>query len=539
MCGPYVLQVISQDFLKVFGSHISNSAFAFIGLEAGFMLYYPDLKPVYMDIVKQIFPVLGTCMIVVGMVIGIFGKQLGGFFNEFDDFAEDYTSCIFIVGLLYGALMASGSPAECVALIHELQPHGPIVMLSVGFTVLMDVMAIVSASILITLVKTACSDDFSEFSIPLLVFDIAFSIFSGWAIGKFFIQILKAENVPLVAQGAVVLFTSLMYFELSDWLQVVTECWGYTIRLENLLAILIASAVAGNDEDARENLSDILHACALPIFLSFFVYVGAYLNLAAVLDGISIAILLIVLRILCISSGSLLAGKYINKHPQDICSNLWLTYLPQAGVTLAIASDVEKVFRSSWGEEFNAVAVAVVLFFEMLGPIAMKYGLWRSGALDDEVDEKDDLKSRLLTKDMQTPDGKAITVHRRVRHSMDNSLTGGFNNRPTSTKSHDVLVEDGNGSFNDAPSSRRAISFNDTFSRNSKNVGAHATFLDYLVTSKRQVSTTSRTYSQYRESEMTRNSNSQPRREMTRQDMDISGGNDSAMDYQEYQDLKS
>merc|ERR1719192_579842 len=80
--------------------------------------------------------------------------------------------------------------------------------------------------------------------------------------------------------------------------------------------------------------------------------------------------------------GSTIAGKYLNHHSPEIYQWLWLTYLPQAGVTLAIAAEVEAVFKDSWGSDFNAVAVTVVLFFEVLGPIALKFGLFKSGSLD-------------------------------------------------------------------------------------------------------------------------------------------------------------
>ena len=166
LSGPYVLNVVTDDMMYVWGEHISMFAFSFIGLTAGFMMYGADLRPVLPDVTKQVFPVLFACLFGVGLSVGILGGKVGSFLG---DFVEIDITCQFLIGILFGALMASGSPAECVALIHELKPKGPIVIMSVGVTIIKDVSAIVCASIVTTLLKISCGDGFENHSIPIVV----------------------------------------------------------------------------------------------------------------------------------------------------------------------------------------------------------------------------------------------------------------------------------------------------------------------------------------------------------------------------------
>jgi Kef-type K+ transport system membrane component KefB len=418
LSGPYVLNVVTDDMMYVWGEHISMFAFSFIGLTAGYMMYGADLRPVLPDVTKQVFPVLLACLFGVGVSVGLLGDKIGSFLGDFE---EIDTTCQFLIGILFGALMASGSPAECVALIHELKPKGPIVIMSVGVTIIKDVSAIVTASIVTTLLKISCGDGFEKHSIPIVCAEFFFSITIGLALGKVYTKVLMVDTSVYV-QGAFIIGSALGVFEINAWMVEFSECHGYMFNVECLLLVLVASAVPSNNESTRKRMGHILASCSLPVFLCFFVYVGAHLNLGALVEGAQLAFALIVLRLACILLGSTTAGYYWNHFSPDLADNLWMCYLPQAGVTLAIASDVEKVFADSWGAEFNAVTVAVVLFFEVVGPIAMKLGFTRSGALSGEGSEGDDNKEALLGDKALYPEcetGPVITVARTRNSTVD------------------------------------------------------------------------------------------------------------------------
>lgn len=55
-----------------------------------------------------------------------------------------------------------------------------------------------------------------------------------------------------------------------------------------------------------------------------------------------------------------------------------MAYLTQAGVSLGLAMEVVRRFPE-WGEAFVTVVVAVIAINQMVGPIAMRKALIKSG----------------------------------------------------------------------------------------------------------------------------------------------------------------
>ena len=55
-----------------------------------------------------------------------------------------------------------------------------------------------------------------------------------------------------------------------------------------------------------------------------------------------------------------------------------LAYLTQAGVSLGLALEVARRFPT-WGDSFVSIVVAVIAINQVIGPIAMKQVLVRSG----------------------------------------------------------------------------------------------------------------------------------------------------------------
>ncbi|MBT4500983.1 MAG: hypothetical protein HOC74_24850 [Gemmatimonadetes bacterium] len=59
-----------------------------------------------------------------------------------------------------------------------------------------------------------------------------------------------------------------------------------------------------------------------------------------------------------------------------------MAFLTQAGVSLGLAMEVVRRFPE-WGNDFTTVVVAVIAINQMIGPIAMKQALVRSGEAQD------------------------------------------------------------------------------------------------------------------------------------------------------------
>jgi hypothetical protein len=273
LSGPYVLNVVTEQTLKVWGGHIEDFGFAFIGLTSGFMLYCPDLLPVIRDLKLQVIPIVLSCVVVIGIIVSVVGDQLGSFMGDYE---LNYT-CKLLIGLAFGAIMSTGSPAEVVALIHELKPKGPIVVLAVGATITKDVSAIVIVSIVDVALNIECGDGFSNSRIPLFVAGLLASVIFGILLGMVYVALLLVD-LPLVIHGAAVLGSAWSVYEFEAWLYTVSSCHELPFRIECLFLIVVASAVVSNNERTRERFRTVIEKFSTYVFLIFFCYVGAHLG---------------------------------------------------------------------------------------------------------------------------------------------------------------------------------------------------------------------------------------------------------------------
>ncbi len=127
-----------------------------------------------------------------------------------------------------------------------------------------------------------------------------------------------------------------------------------------MLIVLVANSVVTKDESVRRRLKDVLCFCSTPFLLVFFCYVGANLELSAIVDQLGLGLLLLVLRTVCLYLFSALPARYWSHLPSELANNLWLCYIPQGGLTLALADSVAEDFRDSWGRDFEACVIFVV-----------------------------------------------------------------------------------------------------------------------------------------------------------------------------------
>jgi hypothetical protein len=380
LCGPYVLDLVTEKTLEVWGDHIAYPCYTFIALVAGSILYIPDMRPFFPTLVQQVLPITVSCIVVIGLTVALLSDHIGGFISE-----QGITgSCKVTISIIFGVFMVTGSTDQIVAIAHELQPQGDIVVLVVGVTVAKDVLAIVLFSIVKAFLNVACGEGFGMLDFPLIVCEIVTWGIGGLLLGRTNVAVLRTD-LSLFAHSALVIGLAWSVFELDAWLLVYSRCQGNTFDCQSLLVALIAGSVVANDETVRQRQKDVLSFCSTPFLLVFFCYVGANLKLSAIVDQLSLGSLLMVLRTLCLYLFSVLPARYWSHLPPELANNLWLCYIPQGGLTLALADSVAEDFRDSWGRDFEACVVFVVLVTDLLGPVMVKFGLQRSGALSSSI----------------------------------------------------------------------------------------------------------------------------------------------------------
>ena len=146
-CGPFGLGLITlEDSANL--SWINNVALGFIGFSAGGHFHISDMRAV----ISTASIVLATLVVVsfVGMLAVVL--LVGDIFIPF--FATLNSAQKMAAALLFSCLGVARSPSSAIALIAELNAHGPFTSTVLAVTVLIDVVVVVLFSVTLTMATT-------------------------------------------------------------------------------------------------------------------------------------------------------------------------------------------------------------------------------------------------------------------------------------------------------------------------------------------------------------------------------------------------
>eukprot|EP00961_Rhodomonas_salina_P011427 153443-Rhodomonas_salina.1 len=191
-----------------------------------------------------------------------------------------------------------------------------------------------------------------------------------------------------------------------------------SIALEPLLLCITGGFVTVNYSKFHFRFIDALKQGSPYIMLPFFTLVGAKLDLLTFVQALPLAIILSILRAICVFAGSSLGG-YLVGQEKKMYLTIWMCLISQAGFDLGLAAEVGNQFPG-WGKKFEAVIISCVVVNQLIGPVLCKMALKWSGEVGkatgtEAVDEQENDPNALHTADMNkaviigvTPQSKAI-----------------------------------------------------------------------------------------------------------------------------------
>ncbi len=293
------------------------------------------------------------------------------------------------LALVFGAMAPASAPAGTVAVLQECKAKGrltnalyAVVGLDDGLAIMIFAVAVAVARFLLT------GGDLSVGTLlegPAL--EISGSIVLGCvigAVGGFFTRRLSgSEAVFAVSLGSVLVCAGLAIY----------------LHVSLILANLSLGMVFANMYPvANRRAYRAIKSVTLPIYIVFFFIAGAHLRIALLPSMGLLGLVYVLTRIGGLVGGAFL-GAVISKSSPVIRKYLGLGILCQAGVAIGLSLLVSGEFRNL-GEEGRILAVAVVntvaattIVFEILGPIAAKFAIVRSGEFGVNITEDDLIES--------------------------------------------------------------------------------------------------------------------------------------------------
>lgn len=151
--------------------------------------------------------------------------------------------------------------------------------------------------------------------------------------------------------------------------------------VSSLLACMVTGALFTNMATDPSSTFANVDTWTVPLLLMFFVFSGADINLALLPKFAIVALSYVILRSFGKIFGSW-AGARMVKAPATVAKYLGWAMLPQAGVAIGFAVIARSMFPEL--SYLSTIVLAIVIVFEIVGPLATKRALFGSKEVDPQ-----------------------------------------------------------------------------------------------------------------------------------------------------------
>ena len=372
--GPFALGAIGVDGLGLNSleevesfSLICDVALGFIAFSIGNEFRLSQLKAIGKQAtVIGIFQALITTLVVDAALIGL------------HFIIPDKLS--LSAAIVLGAVATATAPAATLMVVKQYKAKGPLTDILLPVVALDDAVGLVVFAISFGVAR-AMLDSVNIVSMLLEpVLEVVASLLLGLVMGllfTFFERFFHSRSKRLAMSVTFVMLTvalSMIEINIADTVH---------IKFSSLLVCMMLGAVFCNACDFSEELMDRVDRWTAPLFILFFVFSGAELDLEVFTDIaiVLIGVVYIISRSIGKYSGAYLSAKSVKCSP-NIVKYLGVTLLPQAGVALGMAAKAESLGPE--GHIVASITLFAVLIYEIVGPTLTKIALTKAGDIKPE-----------------------------------------------------------------------------------------------------------------------------------------------------------
>ncbi|MBN2017567.1 MAG: cation:proton antiporter [Candidatus Cloacimonetes bacterium] len=365
LLGPSVFNFISYEQIRSL-EIINVVTLSLIGFGIGGALRWSEIKK------------LGKVIIYT-----LFFESFGAFF--FVSIALSLLLKSIPLGLIFGALAVATAPAATVEVVREYKAKGTLTTTLYAIVGLDDILALVIYIIIMPVALIFLGDVHTSTASSILSalgtagLEMFLSVIIGVAIG--FLMMLVSQRIHDRVK--------LLIFSLGI---ILLNCGiAEILKLSPILLNMAMGIVVINSKpiNARK-IFTALGDWSPPIYVWFFVLVGARLDLSLLIKFGLLAIVYILAR----SSGKWVGayvGGSLSHATEPVRKYLGFCLLDQAGVAIGLAlaasKTLENLGMSLYANQIISTVTATTFLVMLVGPIFLKWALFKSGeALADRGD---------------------------------------------------------------------------------------------------------------------------------------------------------
>ena len=358
--------------------------------------------------------VLDSFRPIINLALGIIGFMIGAElrFDRFKRYSRSIYTILFFeafltfflvaatvialtqkvyMGLILGALASATAPAATYSVLGEYKARGPVTMTTLSIVALDDALALLLYGFASVFARSLIVHEGLSFmktmATPML--QITGSVLIGAAAGFALHRVLsrtreKEWTLPFVL-GTIILVVGLsIYF-----------------RVDPILASMVLGIVTANLEFPKgHEIFDLIKRFSAPIFILFFVLVGARLDARIVIKGgvLLLAIAYIFSRSIGKMAGAYIGGK-ISRAEKTVTKYTGFCLFDQAGVAVGLAIAAFNTFSLLGGEALVAgimivnIVTATTFLLQLVAPPMIKYAIRKADEMNRNITEEDIVES--------------------------------------------------------------------------------------------------------------------------------------------------
>ena len=378
LLGP-ILGLISEPTIETL------EPFNFFALGViGFMIGGELKREVFVKFGRQVFAILlfegGVAFLLVG-------------------FASFLGLCIFYewptalaIGLVFGAICAATDPASTINVLWEYKTRGPLTTMLTAIVALDDALALVLYITSVSLAGFLAGGKDAHF-LELLFYsfkELAGSLALGLGAGLLLRWIIKKinddEKTLIFSIGIIVLTIGLAIYLEFD---VILSSMACGVTLINLLP--------------RRSLRsfELIRKFSPPIYVLFFVIIGARLNVSTAGQIWFLAGIYVVCSIIGKTTGAYWGASYSRAVP-TVRKYLGFCLYPQGTIAIALLIMASHRFAGEVRDMMLSVIIVGVFILQIVGPLLTKVGIRKSGEVGMNITEEDLIRTYTVGDVMDT-----------------------------------------------------------------------------------------------------------------------------------------
>ncbi len=291
------------------------------------------------------------------------------------------------IGLVLGAIASATAPAATYSVLGEYKARGPVTMTTLSIVALDDALALLLYGFMSVFAKSLIIHETPSFAASMMMplFHIALSVVigaaSGFVLHKIASRQREREGILSVALGTILFVVGLSIYTKVDPI---------------LASMALGVTVSNLQPPEKREMFDLIKKLSPPVFILFFVLVGARLDARILMKTgvLVLALAYIISRGLGKITGAYIGGK-ISGAKNTVTKYLGFCLFDQAGVAVGLGIAVFQMFNSL-GPEARAAGILVIsivtattFLLQLVSPAMIKYGIRKADEINRDVTEDD------------------------------------------------------------------------------------------------------------------------------------------------------